>query len=53
MFIPDNMAVRTHEWGKPLNEITMNYSIHKVSFLKFIASSSFLKILEYSSDNSK
>ena len=32
-----------YEWEQPLQDMMMDYSIHKVSFLKFIAANSFWK----------
>ena len=30
-----------HEWEKPLHRLMMDYTIHKVSYLNFIAPNSF------------
>ena len=43
MLLFDNMAVDMYE-EKPLQIMMMDYSIHKGSFLNFIAPNSFLKI---------
>ena len=43
----DTMAVKMK--GKPRHQMMMDYSIHEVGYLNFIAPTSFLKILDYSS----
>ena len=42
MFLLDNMAVNMNK-GKPLQNMMMDYSIHKGSFPNFIATTFFLK----------
>ena len=36
------------EWEKSLQNMMIDYSVHKVSYINFIAPNRFLKILDYS-----